>query len=1375
MKRRLLATFLSLCLLVGLLPTVALAADEEPGAEPSAVCTCGALCTEGAADETCPVCAEDYTLRTYAAQDEPVCAGLDGCAGDVHAEGCPLYVEPTHDTLQGQEEPAVQPVTSTESTADLLSGTVSSSTSQALEGAEGSDLTWELTDGTLTISGTGAMKDYGYSGREQQPWNSQKGSITKVVFSDGVTHIGSFAFFNHTNLESFEMADSVVSFGVSAFQGCSALTAMPELHVNFQDFSTEVFVGTEISEYRVDADNPYYTVKDGILYTKNGNTLVNCPPGKTGNFDQSWLAGVTDIAPHAFRTCKSLTGSLVIPENITSIGQQAFQDCSGLTGDLTIPDGITDNLANTFYGCSGLNGTLTLGDGITEIGSAAFNKCNFTSIVWGKNVTTISDQNAFANNTALTSVTLPETIKTLGKQAFYKNSALKTVILPDNLESMGEAAFRESGVENIVIPSSLSSIPKNAFYGCASLETVYISDGVTSIGEAAFNKCNSLHNVYIPESVTSFGVNALAPDSGTSATRVFYLSAGEKPQELNGNIYGSNDTIVWGLMDGGEITPEKFVQGQLISPNKAGYIFDGWVIADGHPNAGDELNDPTKPGKTTYIAQWIDLNIEEISLQYQGTQTVPTDSGGVTYSDWQSEDSSIVSIEGGQLKANKVGETTITATATYNDNTAEVSIPVEVTPRVLTYTLTGDDTGSGSITYNYSGGHHALADSLTFKWADEPGTEVTLVEGTDINYTYAVTDSEGQGGGTTQTYDYLPMPVGTYDNVKFNLLNENYTFGLSGGGTRDYLEITVNVVAGKAERAYLASAWPKADQNFVYTGEDVLPVEGTLNAYEQDNTSSDTVDIGTFTINIEGLNGTSFNSEVSEIPAGTDLSAITDLALPIEPGTYIITASAASETHYLYKSLVFTISKATVTIKADDKSVYVGDEMPEWTYTVSGLASGDSLSGTVSLSCEATDTNTAGTYTITPSGAAVPNTEHYNSEINYQSGTLTVSARSSGGGGGSSSSGSSSSNVSGSGDDVSISASGGSVTASQMESAVNKADAGAAITIKATGSSNVSLPASGLESAADNDNSLTLDLRYGEVTLSPEALSSVADQAGSTVALSVAPVDTDELNSRQQAAVGDAPVFDLSITSGSTVISDFGGGLATVSIPYELPSNQDPAGVVVWFMDDDGNITPCETMYDTRTETVIFTTRHFSKYVIGYEEPTVFTDVSEDAYYADAVLWAVANGVTYGTSATTFSPDMAVSRAQMVTFLWRAHGSPKATGANPFTDVSTSDYYYDAVLWAVANGVTNGTSATTFSPDMAVTRAQAVTFQWRAAGSPVVSGSSFGDVATDAYYVNAVTWAVANGITNGTGGNTFSPDVVVSRAQAVTFLWRELA
>ena len=173
--------------------------------------------------------------------------------------------------------------------------------------------------------------------------------------------------------------------------------------------------------------------------------------------------------------------------------------------------------------------------------------------------------------------------------------------------------------------------------------------------------------------------------------------------------------------------------------------------------------------------------------------------------------------------------------------------------------------------------------------------------------------------------------------------------------------------------------------------------------------------------------------------------------------------------------------------------------------------------------------------------------------------------------------------------------------------------------------------------------------------------------------------------------------------------------------------------------------------------------------------PLTFVDVPTSAYYYDAVYWAVEHGVTNGTSATTFSPDRTVTRAEMVTFLWRAHGSPVATDSNPFIDVGSDSYYYDAVLWAVENGITNGTSATTFSPDATVTRAQAVTFQWRAAGSPSVSGGSFDDVAADTYYATAVAWAVENGITNGTGGNNFSPDVGVSRAQAVTFLWRELA
>lgn len=171
-----------------------------------------------------------------------------------------------------------------------------------------------------------------------------------------------------------------------------------------------------------------------------------------------------------------------------------------------------------------------------------------------------------------------------------------------------------------------------------------------------------------------------------------------------------------------------------------------------------------------------------------------------------------------------------------------------------------------------------------------------------------------------------------------------------------------------------------------------------------------------------------------------------------------------------------------------------------------------------------------------------------------------------------------------------------------------------------------------------------------------------------------------------------------------------------------------------------------------------------------------FTDVPSGAYYEDAVIWAVKKGITSGTSATTFDPDGSCTRAQAVTFLWRAAGSPEPkSAAMPFTDVPAGSYFEKAVLWAVENGITKGTSDTTFSPDASCTRAQIVTFLWRANGSHAVSGNSaFSDVAADAYYAAAVAWAEKNGVTGGIGGGLFGSDNTCTRAQIVTFLHRAM-
>ena len=171
-----------------------------------------------------------------------------------------------------------------------------------------------------------------------------------------------------------------------------------------------------------------------------------------------------------------------------------------------------------------------------------------------------------------------------------------------------------------------------------------------------------------------------------------------------------------------------------------------------------------------------------------------------------------------------------------------------------------------------------------------------------------------------------------------------------------------------------------------------------------------------------------------------------------------------------------------------------------------------------------------------------------------------------------------------------------------------------------------------------------------------------------------------------------------------------------------------------------------------------------------------FLDVPAGAYYEDAVVWAVGKGITSGTNATTFDPNGTCTRAQAVTFLWRAAGSPTPkTKLMPFPDVPVGSYYWNAVLWAIEQGITEGTSYLTFSPNDSCTRAQIVTFLWRAKGNPAVTGNApFTDVAPDAYYAAAVTWAEKNGITSGIGNGLFGSNNTCTRAQIVTFLYRAM-
>ena len=159
-------------------------------------------------------------------------------------------------------------------------------------------------------------------------------------------------------------------------------------------------------------------------------------------------------------------------------------------------------------------------------------------------------------------------------------------------------------------------------------------------------------------------------------------------------------------------------------------------------------------------------------------------------------------------------------------------------------------------------------------------------------------------------------------------------------------------------------------------------------------------------------------------------------------------------------------------------------------------------------------------------------------------------------------------------------------------------------------------------------------------------------------------------------------------------------------------------------------------------------------------------------YFADAVRWAVEKDITSGTSKTTFSPGATCSKAQILTFLWRANGAPEPTAVNPFTDIKPADYFYKAALWAAEKGLVSGSA---FGANTNCTRAMTVEYLWKVAGSPTPSANaSFTDIPANADYAQAVAWAVENKITSGTGGGKFSPAATCTRGQIVTFLYRAM-
>ncbi len=387
--------------------------------------------------------------------------------------------------------------------------------SAATSGTCGDNLTWKLDNGTLTISGTGEMKNYSGNLNQSAPWHSNIKSIKSVVIEKGVTNIGDYAFSWCNSLTSITIPNSVISIGRDAFDNCSSLTS-------------------------ITIPNSITSIGYGAFEACSGLTSVTIPNS------------LTSISDSVFSRCDSLT-SITIPSSVTSIGTGTFNFCSSLTS-IIIPNSITSIGQAVFSNCSSLT-NITIPNSVTYIGAYAFSSCSSLTNITILNSVTRIEPYAFSNCSSLTNITIPNSVTFIGEDAFNNCSSLENIKVDDKnkyYSSIGGNLYNSDKTKLIQyaigkndktfnIPIGVTSIGKDAFSNCSSLTSITIPNSVTSIGFGTFENCSNLTSITIPNSMTSIGYKAFKDCS--SLKDVYYTGTKGKWEKMDIDNNGNDDLL----------------------------------------------------------------------------------------------------------------------------------------------------------------------------------------------------------------------------------------------------------------------------------------------------------------------------------------------------------------------------------------------------------------------------------------------------------------------------------------------------------------------------------------------------------------------------------------------------------------------------------------------------------------------------------------------------------------------------------------------------------------------------------------------------------------------------------------------------------------
>ena len=1039
-------------------------------------------------------------------------------------------------------------------------------------------------------------------------------------------------------------------------------------------------------------------------------------------------SGVTSIYDNTFSDCYNME-LLTIADTVTYIGDRAFEDCKKIR-EVYLPDSITELGSNVFSNCISLE-SVNIPRGITTIPKDAFSFCCFSSIV------------------------IPDNVTKIGDSAFSAVSELSSITLPDGLTWMGESAFSSTDLESIRIPEGMTEIANTAFMSCDKLKTVILPKSITDIGWNAFAGCSSIQDVYFAGSAEEWDAIevGLYNQQLLNAT-IHYNSTGPGSES---EPEGPAPSIPTPILDDPACTKEGVSLSWTLPlelPEEP-YTVDGFYIL--RKTAGGSYERIGQVGEHTHL--YTDTSVQDgqtytytVQAYYQD-QTGDYDQTGKTITYVRPVTVPVAAevrktefrIEGGEI-----GLTTDTL---WTGAQSKVYIYIKEDVGIEH----GSDPGYVVLTERESGKQLWRSDTIHYYSSD------SIAESHHFDFVFEPEECDG---------GYLPS--GT--EVQFQIRDEQGDLILTCDCETFPLQLwSFNNPSDTFDQAFLEQFYSESRAKAIFK------------LAKADTLGGDGLCVGmsllVSLINSDGIGDIGFEGceELGQVKKDTPLTG------PMEGYTALDLIKACQARQY-FDSIVRQRKEnredLTGLIDAVESYERGIGAMPvviisvpqenggDYTHALAAYAAEEDEQGNMRIDVyDPNHPDIIGSYLTIYDPGEEDAFWLYREQFKGGEGEMGIYDESL--------------------LDAAFKKYGLTYFTSRSYPMQQEDD----IWVDIAGYDFSALKDGGLEiNVLDPDRFQGLSAAWvsGQGTLDLPGLTGQAEIADDETAYTID---------------ADGGSASLTLKEGVDTVKVTGDGTLTIACTYEGErgtvttrfSGKSEDGVTVdrtgdtvrFSGGDSGKVTVSYEDGKTWTEQVE-QDKDLAVTADGKNEPSTtgaapavpdsvrfFLDISPDDYFYDAVAWAVENGVTAGTGANTFSPHRPCTRGEIVTLLWRSLGLDELSSRStydPFVDVDPEDYFCDAVLWAAENGITTGTSADHFSPDKACTRAEVVTFLWRShfPTELVMDGTGFSDVHAWDYYWIPVNWAVKEGITTGTGGDAFSPDMVCTRAQVVTFLYRYL-